>query len=72
VSAGADLDVGVYRIDDSPLELAGTKGGASMPTYVSLLRWTEQGIKNYKDTLSRVEDVSKLAESLGGRLREVL
>jgi uncharacterized protein with GYD domain len=43
-----------------------------MPTYVSLLRWTEQGIKNYKDTLSRVEDVSKLAESLGGRLREVL
>jgi hypothetical protein len=31
VSAGAGLDVGVYRIDDGPLELAGTKGGASMP-----------------------------------------
>lgn len=39
---------------------------------MSLLHWTEQGIKNYKDTLSRVEDASKLAESFGGRLREVL
>ncbi len=43
-----------------------------MPTYVSLVHWTEQGIKNYKDTLSRVEEVSKLAESFGGRFREVL
>lgn len=43
-----------------------------MPTYVSLLHWTEQGIKNYKDTPSRVEDASKLTESFGGRLREVL
>ena len=25
-------------------------GGASMPTYVSLIHWTERGIKNYKDT----------------------
>jgi uncharacterized protein with GYD domain len=49
-----------------------TKGGASMPTYVSLIHWTEQGIKNYKDTMRRLEDFTKLAESKGGRVREAL
>jgi uncharacterized protein with GYD domain len=43
-----------------------------MPTYVSLCNWTDQGIKNYKDFTRRAEDVSKLIESLGGRLREIL
>jgi uncharacterized protein with GYD domain len=43
-----------------------------MPTYVSLIHWTEQGIKNYKDTTSRAEDFSKLVESAGGRVRELL
>ena len=43
-----------------------------MPTYVSLIHWTEQGIKNYKDTASRAADFSKLVESLGGRVRELL
>ena len=43
-----------------------------MPTYVSLINWTDQGIKNYKDTTSRAEDFTKLAESVGGRVREVL
>jgi uncharacterized protein with GYD domain len=43
-----------------------------MPTYVSLVRWTEQGIKNVKDSPSRAADFSKLVESLGGRVRELL
>jgi uncharacterized protein with GYD domain len=43
-----------------------------MPTYVSLIHWTEQGIKNYKDTTSRAADFSKLVESLGGRVRDLL
>jgi len=43
-----------------------------MPTYVSLVHWTEQGIKNYKDTMKRLEDFTKLAESKGGRVRESL
>jgi hypothetical protein len=29
-----------------------------MSTYVSLVNWTEQGIKNYKDTASRTESCS--------------
>jgi uncharacterized protein with GYD domain len=43
-----------------------------MPTHVSLIHWTEQGIKNYKDTTSRGEDFTKVAESVGGRVRELL
>ncbi len=43
-----------------------------MSTYVSLVNWTDQGIKNYKDSTSRADDFSKLVESLGGRVREVL
>ena len=43
-----------------------------MPTYVSLFNWTEQGIKNYKDTASRAEDFTKLVENSGGRVRELL
>jgi uncharacterized protein with GYD domain len=26
-----------------------------MPTYVSLLNWTDQGVKNFKDTVDRYE-----------------
>ena len=43
-----------------------------MPTYVSLIHWTDQGIKNYKNSPSRAADVTKLAESSGGRVRELL
>jgi uncharacterized protein with GYD domain len=48
------------------------KGVTSMPTYVSLINWTDQGIKNYKDSPSRAADFIKLAESSGGRVRELL
>jgi uncharacterized protein with GYD domain len=43
-----------------------------MSTYVSLIHWTDQGIKNYKDTTSRAEDFTKLVENKGGRVRELL
>jgi uncharacterized protein with GYD domain len=43
-----------------------------MPTYVSLIHWTEHGIKNYKDTRKRLEDFTELTESKGGRVREAL
>ena len=36
-----------------------------MPTYISLIHWTDQGIKNYKDSPSRAADFPKLVESLG-------
>jgi uncharacterized protein with GYD domain len=43
-----------------------------MTTYVSLINWTEQGIKNFRDTTQRAEDFSRLVEGSGGRVRELL
>jgi uncharacterized protein with GYD domain len=43
-----------------------------MTTYVSLVNWTDQGIKNYRDTTQRAADFTKLAESNGGHVRELL
>lgn len=43
-----------------------------MNTYVSLINWTEQGIKNFHDTTQRAEEFSKLVESSGGAVRELL
>ena len=43
-----------------------------MITYVSLVTWTEQGIKHVKDTVKRSEAVAKLAEQMGGRITTVL
>jgi uncharacterized protein with GYD domain len=43
-----------------------------MTTYVSLINWTEQGIKNFRDTTQRAADFSRLVEGTGGRVRELL
>lgn len=39
-----------------------------MPTYVVLLTWTEQGIRNVKETLTRAQQAQASAEQMGGRL----
>lgn len=39
-----------------------------MPKYVSLISWTEQGAKNYRDTVSRADDAMKAAADMGGSL----
>jgi uncharacterized protein with GYD domain len=39
-----------------------------MPLYVVLGKWTEQGIRNVKDTVTRNEQVQAAAEQNGGRL----
>ena len=43
-----------------------------MPTYVALINWTDQGIKNYRDTVQRAEDARGLIEKSGGQLRQML
>jgi uncharacterized protein with GYD domain len=43
-----------------------------MTTYVSLINWTEQGIKNFRDSTQRAEDFTKLVEGSGGTVRELL
>ena len=39
-----------------------------MPKYVSLLNWTEQGIKGFKDTVDRAESARKVAADMGGSI----
>ena len=39
-----------------------------MPHYVVLIKWTDQGIRNVKDSPQRAEAARKLAESEGGKL----
>jgi uncharacterized protein with GYD domain len=40
-----------------------------MPTYVSLVNFTDQGIKNFRDTVRRSEDFRGLVEKSGGQVR---
>src|SRR5215831_17104378 len=57
---------------NNKLQLFRRRGGAGMTTYVSLINWTEQGIKNFRDTTQRAVEFSNLVESSGGRVRELL
>jgi len=40
-----------------------------MATYVMLLNWTDQGIKNVKESPKRLDGVKKLAKDLGGEVK---
>jgi uncharacterized protein with GYD domain len=42
-----------------------------MPTYVTLMNWTEQGIRTVRDTVDRSEQADALAEKHGARIEEV-
>lgn len=42
-----------------------------MPTYISLLNWTEKGAGSFKDTVDRAEAAKSLAEKFGGQLKDV-
>ena len=42
-----------------------------MPTYISLVNWTDQGIRTVKDTLNRREQSEALAEKHGVRIEQV-
>jgi uncharacterized protein with GYD domain len=39
-----------------------------MPTYISLVNWTEQGIRDLKESPARADATAELAESVGGKL----
>ena len=40
-----------------------------MPTYVSLISYTDQGIRNIKDSPKRLDAAKKLIKDLGGELK---
>jgi uncharacterized protein with GYD domain len=39
-----------------------------MPTYISLIKWTDQGIRNVKGTPDRQRQAMQRAEQAGGKL----
>jgi uncharacterized protein with GYD domain len=43
-----------------------------MPIYVSLVNFTDQGIKNFRDTVRRADDFRNLVEKSGGQVRQQL
>ena len=43
-----------------------------MALYVSLINWTDQGIKDFRDTTHRAEAFAKQVEGAGGRVRELV
>ena len=42
-----------------------------MPTYIGLYEFTDQGVKNIKDSPNRVKDAIKAAESMGAKVMGV-
>jgi uncharacterized protein with GYD domain len=65
--------MGVVR--DNPLRRAKKgyrEGGRKMPVYVTLLNWTDQGIRNVREAVQRVDSGVQVAEQkYGVRLREI-
>ncbi len=42
-----------------------------MPSYVTLFSWTEQGVRNFKDTVDRYEAAASQVEALGVRFVDI-
>lgn len=42
-----------------------------MAAYITLFRWTEQGVQALKQLGQRISDAEKLSEQLGGKLKDV-
>jgi uncharacterized protein with GYD domain len=42
-----------------------------MPTYISLINWTEKGVAAYADTVDRAEAARQLMAKFGGSLKEI-
>jgi uncharacterized protein with GYD domain len=40
-------------------------------TYIALINWTDQGIRDYKDTPARADAFATMLEGLGGKVRDL-
>ena len=43
-----------------------------MPTYIWLVNWTDQGIRNVKETTKRAKSFKEMAEKKGVKVKEIL
>jgi uncharacterized protein with GYD domain len=44
----------------------------TMPTYIWLVKWTDQGIRNVKETTKRAKSFREMAEKMKVKVREIL
>ncbi len=42
-----------------------------MPSYVTLINWTDQGVKNFKETVDRYEAAQEALSKAGASFREI-
>ncbi|MBA9002743.1 MULTISPECIES: GYD domain-containing protein [Thermomonospora] len=42
-----------------------------MSTGVAFMKWTDQGVRNYRETLDRYEQTKKLADQRGVEIKEI-
>jgi hypothetical protein len=50
----------------------GGKGAGPCPPTSPLINWTDQGIKNFRDTVRRAEDFQGLVQRNGGQVRQIV
>ena len=59
----------IIKAEDHLLKIyAAKRGNEFMPHYLILWNWTEQGIKNIKDTPARIASARATAEKLRGKV----
>src|SRR5918995_7490885 len=46
-------------------------GNTGMPTYVTLMNWTDQGVRTVRDTVRRREQADELAQKHGAKIEQV-
>jgi uncharacterized protein with GYD domain len=46
------------------------KGGDHMPTYISLIRWTQKGIENVKESPKRLDQAKEAFKAMGAELKQ--
>ncbi len=44
------------------------RGGETLPHYVSLVKWTDKGVQDVKDSPKRLADLGAMAAKLGAKL----
>jgi uncharacterized protein with GYD domain len=63
----------VMRLAFQPESAGLVYGGKNaMATYVHLFNFTEQGLRNIKDTVKRAEALKKAASEVGANLKEII
>jgi uncharacterized protein with GYD domain len=45
------------------------RGGVQMPTYMTLINYTQKGVENIKDSPNRLDAAKELFKSMGSELK---